>query len=194
VKIHPTITKALLGSLPGVAIAGAGTAQLLSSHRKSMDLVKGDLVDAKKMVLKHEPGTIVATTASDLKKIQSTDAETKQLAKILDYVRGGTNAAFISGKGSILSPKMINRSLIGHEIGHVRDYRKHGYTPLDYAGIRAAMEERAWKESPFQDPVAKDVANSMVGTYRGANKIAIGAPIAVAGAMTLPLLWKVLKK
>lgn len=185
------ITKALIGALPGAALAGYGTYQIGLSA-PAYKTMNENLVDAKEIVKQHAPGVMVATAKKDLKQISKNKKDLQFLQKLLDYVKGKKNAVYISGKNAIISPAKVNKSLIGHEIGHSRDFAIRGHKPSD-AYFQAAMEERGWKASPFQDEKSKALSKLMLQSYRGGDKLKAGAILAGVG-VTVPSLLKLLKK
>lgn len=194
-NIKRVAARSLLGALPGMAVAGYGTYELGKSA-PAYEKMKGNLVDAKSTVKKHAPDVIVATAKKDLKQIAKNEREEKFLQNLLDYVKKQKNAVYISGRNAIVSPPKVNKSLIGHEIGHSIDISKRGQTPVD-AFFQTRTEEGGWKESPFQDPESKALSKLMLHSYRGGDKIKAGGILTGAGitaSLALPSILKMLKK
>ena len=187
-----SIRNAILAALPGVGLAGYGTYQFGKARAESLNEMTNDLVDAVAITKKHAPDIHVATSKNEIDKIDASNIEKKILLSAMKFIEKGENAAYTPiGNGIILSPKKINRSLIGHEMGHHFDIKKN---PIKVPPVlKTGMEERGWAASPFQDDESKRISKIMLGTYKGADKIAIGATAATFGAF-MPKLLKVLKR
>jgi len=187
----------LLAAMPGMALSAAGAIQLNRSLKKSLDMTKTDLVDTKKTALKYAPDMIVATNVEELSNIPSSESDMKVMRKMLDHAGKRNNAVYLAGRNALIATPTINRSLLGHEIGHSRDPNRNKPSLFDYAQLLGAREQRAWDASPFQDAASKKVSKELAGTYHGGDKVILGGTLAGAGAsiaLALPLLLKALKK
>lgn len=187
----------LLGMTPGIALAGMGVKQLQESHGKALKAMKTDLVEPKAFAKKHAPNLFVATTNEDIDKIPVAPIYRKALKSALSQMEG-RNAGYVSigDQKFILSPKLVNRSLLGHEIGHHIDLSKKKRSILD-AVLQLPEERRAWEASPFQDEKSQRIGEVMKGTVAGRDKIIMGGIAAGAGATAFPLARlarKLLKK
>lgn len=197
-NITPTkslVLKSLAGMIPGIAIAGAGTAQLGKSFSESTRIASTDLVDPKKVVKKYDPNIVVLTKPSDIDKVEEFSKNDKAVAKnLLRRIAKVGNAGYLSTNKNkyIFSSPMVNRSLLGHELGHRFDTSKGKREVID-AIFQAGEEERAWKSSPFQDKESQRIAKVMAGTYKGKDKIMMGGIAAGIGALGVPVVMKALK-
>lgn len=196
-RIKATTLRTLAGAIPGTALATLGGIQMIKSRLGADIDIKSDLVNAQEMVDKHAPGVLVASTKRDLKKVPDiTPKQRKALEGLLDFAKRSGNAAYIRNRATIVSPKMVNRSMIGHEIGHSIDIPKRDPSTIDNL-LRSRVEEAAWDASPFKDEKALAARKRMLGTYKGGDKVILGGTIAGTGAaamMALPSLMKLLKK
>lgn len=190
-KVLPYIA----GAAPGVALGTMGLMQVHSSAKKSFDTFQKDLVDTKKTVQKYAPGVRVATNISEVEGLnipqwQSITPKQKEIFHArLNRIFSSGNAGNIKGHNAILARPMINRSLIGHEIGHHAD-EPSGGSLLDKILI-SRDEQRAWNKSPFQDEASRKASQVALGTYRGAEKVMGAMALTPLGIL---LAHKLMKK
>jgi len=188
-----------LGAIPGIVVAGVGIKQFGEGKEKSLGETKKDLVPAIETVKEHAPELYVATNKEDILKGDLTKFQkflVKTIhAKSMGQIFEGNNAAYVPLKNTsmIISPKMVNKSVIGHEIGHHVDAQKKQFRLLDQF-INSKKEQRAWELSPFQGEKDKTVSDIMLNTYKGGDKIFLGTVAATVGALAAPLVLKALKR
>jgi hypothetical protein len=190
-KVLPYIA----GAAPGVALGTMGFMQVHSSAKKSFDTFQKDLVDTKKTVKKYAPGVRVATNINEIEGLNIppfkniTPAQKDVLYAKFNRILSSGNAANLKNYNAIVARPMINRSLIGHEIGHRID-NDGKESILDKIFI-SRDEQRAWNKSPFQDEASRKASQIALGTYRGAEKVMGAAALTPIGLL---LAHKLMKK
>lgn len=185
------IIPSLIAMLPGAAIATVGAHRLYTGRSEALEEMKKDMVSPRAIVKKYAPDVYVATSREDLKDFKIDPEVEKKLARTFR----GLNAIYGSadGKATIVSPKMINKSLLGHEIGHHlagTSKEKQLFKKI----LQTPEERKAWEASPFQDEQSKRVAEKMLKTYEGSDIMTMGGIASMIGAMAAPIILKALKK
>ncbi len=77
-----------------------------------------------------------------------------------------------SGKEFIISSKTVNKQVIGHELGHIVDFRKGGLDQNDrdftgvFMGRELASETRAWDYSPFKGKKDEPLRTDALDSYK----------------------------
>lgn len=183
VKPGRVIAGAAVGAMVGEA-AGAGSAH---NDLKSLQRNMGkDLVNTRAAVKRFGVANVtIISGESDLRKnfgwfrrLQLKGA-TRLAAK-----RKNAFAARIGGKDYLFISKRANAGVIGHELGHIKDFRRNGApgfissTLGRLSGSTLAAEKRAWALSPSKRRDSKD---SALKTYSSAQTGSRWG--AIAGAM-----------
>ena len=184
------ITPIMLGALPGAALASAGGYQSISSMINSRKFTTEDLVNARQTAKKYAPDAYVATSKADVLKLNIPKEHKDLINKNFSQAFDGRNAALINSndKSIILSPKMVNKSMLGHEIGH----HLSGKPSFIDTIIKSRDEQKAWDASPIK--VDAKTRDTMLGTYRGNEKIMSGLLTATVGGILADILAKRLRK
>ena len=188
-----------VSALPGAVLVAAGFGQLAKASKNIKD-AKGDLVPAAETVKQYAPEVYVATNMDDIqksnlsafKKLLLNTLYSKSIRKAFD----GENAYYIPSPKSpiIISPKMVNKSIIGHEMGHHIEAGKRRFSVLDSI-LNSRSENRAWESSPFRSETDEDLRRNALETYKGSDKIMLGGLSAGIGAYLLPsLILKAFRK
>jgi hypothetical protein len=151
------------------------------------EIVNGKLVDSKQWVKKIDPTIVVATTRQDINKALADEGFKGEVLKAITHnlssqIERGQNAfAFMGVKKSyIMTSSRMSANVLGHEIGHVIDFRKRGlnfknrgpYQEGVLAGLfkskfnTAVMdkERRAWDLSPNRKKPTR-VERAALNTY-----------------------------
>lgn len=184
----------IAGAAPGVALGALGLMQVHSSAKKSLKAFQNDLVDTKETMKKYAPNISIATNMDEADALNIKpwkDITPKQRDVLQSYLKRifeSGNAAQLEGHNAIIARPMINRSLIGHEIGHQIDEPK-SKSIFDKLLV-SRIEQRAWNASPFQDDESKKMSNIALGTYRGAEKVMGGAALIPLGVLIAKKMMK----
>lgn len=185
----------ILGPSVGMGVAG------MMNREKVKDLFKksGTSVDSKAYVKKTGIKNVtVITGRQDVAKIKGLSFRQKiGLERAADMASSGKNAfaTRIKKKDFILVGKKTQADIIGHELGHIKDFRKRGMPGFFDTGVTGSllgrtlkMEKRAWKASPEKKQKGKKIA---LGTYERAQTGArAGLGVAVASGVGLLLRKK----
>ena len=151
----------------GLGIGGSiGSAVLTKedvkkSKRFAALMKKSEKSDTKKFVASSGIKTDVFTNEKDILKSKSLSVKEKKFFRFFGHASGtfqGRNAfvAKIRGKNYLVSGEKTNKAVIGHELGHIKDYQKHGTQRGFFdrgimgniSGNVVAREKRAWSYSP----------------------------------------------
>jgi len=150
------------GALSGIGYGNVTS--LIANIKAAKEIekkIKEDIVPAKTIIKKYAPDVVHIGDEDTAKKNLSTF---KRI--IVKPGLEGRGAFYVSGKKPIIvTAKNINKSILGHEIGH------HFDRPVSFKGkvkniFRSTVkrEQEAWDKSPIKvDPKVKDVA---LGTYK----------------------------
>jgi hypothetical protein len=186
----------LILGVPAAAAAGVAAYDTYKSwgvgkdQRSTEKALKGKngAVDAKQFIRKHDPKVFVATTESDVKMVIKKEKGIPKedraiaIAMLSRMVRSKENAAALRGEFGeyIFSAPMMNPEILGHELGHIWDFRSKGinfkqmgpYKERALSGIwrpsfnKEIMraEQEAWRLSPHKEDGSK-LEESALGTY-----------------------------
>lgn len=188
----------VVGSVAGAVSANSARKKLQS------EMHRGEMVDAHKAG-KAVKGVKVITSETEARKAFSKEPRVFRDYAIADKMavlaREGTkNNAFAlryKGKDYVFTSKKVNKYVIGHELGHIQDYRKNGTPGAFGSGIIGSIsgatlrrEKRAWDLSPFKPKNGKQaegesrVKNPALTTYSRSTRGAQGgAAMGVAVGM-----------
>ncbi len=186
-----TIAAGSLGGAIGRSMAAGDRTKLIRGMHTDKDKV-----DAKKATSSVMSNVTVVTSSADAKKAFKTKEEQQYFGRMATL--GTKNNAFAmryKNKDYVFTTAKVSRSVLGHELGHIQDYRKNG-TPGVFSrafgsvtGATLRREKRAWELSPFKKQERKDLKEAALGTYEKYTRgVQVGA--ATAGAAT----WAVLRK
>jgi len=135
--------------------------------------------------LKEFRGVEVISSRRDLEESKTlTNAEKRYVIKSskkhlgygIDEITGGQNAAAWknpdTGKEYVFASEKVNKQVLGHELGHIRDFRegKIDRSTGSFTGIlkgrQVASETRAWDKSPFKGKDDEPVRTNALETYK----------------------------
>ena len=208
---------AALGTAGG-AIAFAPAIAVAYQNRKFKDLgprlqkeLKENQVESKKTVRtmsEFNKVKVISTRKEMLKDKDLSDEEKfyvvkkpkKLYAPMEEFERGGNAAAYQSesGKEYVFASKKVNRQALGHELGHIRDYRSGELNPSDYGshmgiikGKQVEAEQRAWDKSPLKGPKDEPLKTDALESYKVVrNTLRIHAGTSVAIGIGYSILRK----
>ena len=151
-------------------------------------------VQAQSYAKKHVPGVTVISTPAQAKKEFGFLTRRLVVNPFLEQAKHGATAGAIPAykkhfwskkKDIVLVPKKAEESVLGHELGHIKDFRKrpHGFRDAFFpttSGRQYAREEAAWKESPSKKG-KQDLAPIALESYKRARTTARVSTGIVAG-------------
>lgn len=187
------------GAILTGSIGGAIGSKMAAKDRSK--LIRGmktdkDRVDAKKATSSVMKNVTVVSTQKDADKAFKTDAERKYFGQMA--VKGTKDNAFAmryKNKDYVFTTAKVSRTVLGHELGHIKDYRTNG-TPGalsrvfgSLTGATLSRERRAWEYSPFKKKQREDMKQGALGTYEKRTR-GVQAGVGVAGAG----VWMLLRK
>ena len=175
--------------------------------------VSKDLVDSKSFVKKHAPSAEVLTSRKEIDDGDFTKFEKFQLKSLIPEDGGPINISYnptTTGKHLIVAPKIANRNLLSHEIGHMIDIAEKPITieeqiPLFSSDIgyltgkELRREQDAWTKGPAKDSDSKkEIEAKTIKTYEDAQKYGRRGAAIVGGlgafSAASPLIMKALLK
>lgn len=197
-RIIPLFTKGNAGVKAGAA-GGLGVAvssiftmkQNNKDYRTVIKKFDKNKVDAKRFIKKSGIENVkLLSSTSDVSKLNVNFLRKIQLKIAVKRIAGRNAAALeLGGKFYVISPKKINKSILGHELGHIKDMKK--LTPPLYNSIYAQkifggtykLEKRAWNLSPSK---SKDGMKAALRTYeRDKNNSRVGFATGAGGFLIL---------
>lgn len=155
-------------------------------ERVRLAITTGRLVDSRRFVKRIDPKIRVLTTGAEIDRALMSEpnlsaARRKAIVdEVAEDLKAGRNAYALVGERAayIFAPARTSAGVLGHEIGHVLDFRKRG---LNYrnqgryeGGLAAAVwkpshessvmsaEREAWRRSPRKD---KGLERAALGSY-----------------------------
>lgn len=190
-RIVPIAAGAALGATVGFAAS-------VDTNKKGMAelsrKIKSNPVDTKLAVARSgvKDVTVISTKQSLKKHFGFLDR--LSLNSALKEAQKGSNAFALEndGKAFIIAGKRVNSAVIGHELGHIKDFRRNGTPGFFETGLAGVVtgnllrrEKKGWRNSTVKPGKVKAPA---LATYERAQKWAhTGAALgAIAG-----LLYKV---
>lgn len=200
-RIVPILAKAIPGVAPGAvvgALAGvtAGAVAAKPELKELKSKINSHPVNAKKFVLSSGVDATVITSNRDLKK-NFGFFRRLQLSSALSQAKQGNNAFALQhdGKNFILSKSSVNAEVLGHELGHIKDFKKNGKLGFTETGILGALtggtlarEQRAWKMRAYAGHTAEKPA------LRSYEKGQVGARIGLAVGALSGAAWAFIKR
>lgn len=188
------IVPALVGAAPGVVVAAIASANKKKHDLAARAIMKTNLVPAKDTIKHYAPDTYVATSKEDVESSPLENWQKILINKFHSRVFSGGSPFYVNTKNPIIiSPRLVNKELIGHEIGHKIDITKNKRTILDEF-VPSISERRAWQQSPFAGPESDKVMKPMIASYKAGQIGSMGIAAAMIGALAAPLVMKALKK
>lgn len=184
-----------LGGMAGSAMAAKDRSKLIRGMKTDKDRV--DAKAATSSVIKN---VTVVSTQKDADKAFKTDAERKYFGQMA--TKGTKDNAFAmryKGKDYVFTTQKVSRTVLGHEIGHIKDYRANGVPgPLSrlfgsLTGATLRRERRAWDYNPYKKQERQDLKQGALGTYEKRTRgVQIGTGAALgAGTWLLRMLGRV---
>lgn len=194
------------GAIAGSTVGGVYQTVALRKLGPKLDKeLKGPKqVDSRATVrgLKEFSKVEVITSRADLEANKNLTNVEKSLAikgkklryEIETFASGSNAAAYKSpetGKEFIFASKSVNKQVLGHELGHIKDYREGKIDKSTSSvfgvikGKQYAAESRAWDKSPFKGKEDEPLKTDALQTYkinRRAHRTM--AAFSVAGAAT----------
>lgn len=120
---------------------------------------------------------------------------------LLSIIGKGQNAAALSNikedKFYIVTPPKVNRVVLEHELGHVRDWSRKDFKEPGILSSLTSMvwwpsyrktvmepEERAWSPVSFKKPEEEALRDKALKTYEGGFHLGRGVTSGILGALT----------
>ena len=186
----------LVSNTIGASI-GASAAKK-DSERLIKEMKSGrDVVDAKKAAKVMKNVTIITDAKDSDNAFKKEDERFKMMMRHV-ATEGTKNNAFAlryKEKDYVITQRRVSRTVLGHELGHIEDYRRNGTAGIGeimfgrITGATVRRERRAWELSPFKGKERKGMRESAIGTYEKTTRGAQIGTAAGAGA-----IWAVLRK
>lgn len=180
-----------IGLIPGGFVGGAVEFRLKSEvwPKLKKDFKSGEQVNSKATIHgdSRYKNIEVITNREDLMASKTlTDEEKEDFYGLASDSEAGDNAAAwkhpTTGQEYVFASKKVNKQVLGHELGHIEDYRsgfKGGENGFFSAltGKQVEKEERGWDKSPYRGPEDEPVKTHALQTYKA---VRTGARITAA--------------
>ena len=138
-------------------------------------------VNAEDIVAEYSPDLDVVSTRDDVKKIKDINFIERFALKhmIPEDDKPWDNAFYLPIKGNeaVVVPKKVSPHVVGHEIGHHRDFEGDvpGFFETGRIGTLRGkvldMERRAWEKSPIElDETGEEMKGLALGAYENKQK------------------------
>ena len=166
-------TRIMESGLPFYLLGGAstgavgGTLYSAIKHRDTVNklntiLVEENLTDTKAFVKKHAPDINTITSREDL---GNSDMDIISKGVLETFFNGDkpSTSLYVPDIKALIAPETASKDILGHEIGHHIDFKKHGIPyvrSLLPTGV-ADIERSAWRESPIQNTKAEGIQMNM---------------------------------
>ena len=195
---------ALIGGGGAVAGASFGSISAAKQNRRDMAKITKDWknpktsVETKKFVkqIKFKNVTVI-TNLKDLYASKLKPRTKRAAEPLVIMAQAGRNAfaGRIDKQDVIIASKRAPKSVIGHELGHIRDFRKRGKPGFFQTGLIGTLtgatyerEKRAWKLSPSKD---RSTQKKALGTYeRTRDRTRAGAALGFTAGIAAKILSK----
>lgn len=168
-------TRILAGAAKGANIgqmAGTitGGARSMAHVKKLKPNLLKDTVNVKSTIKKHAPDVVAITTKEELKAYTKNPIKRFALGGALKEGAPANAYYMKAGKKSpaaIVATPEINRSVIGHELGHHADFTQNTgiKSKIHRALSKKRRETKAWDMSPLASAADEPIKREALGSY-----------------------------